>query len=69
MGREVVDEARGVVGTIEDVLETPANDLWSVRGPYGEVLVPVVGDIVMGQDEQGRWLVRLPRGLVEVNAS
>ena len=69
MGREVVDEARGVVGTIEDVFETPANDLWSVRGPYGEVLVPVVGDIVMGQDEQGRWLVRLPRGLVEVNAS
>ena len=69
MGSEVVDEAYGVVGTIEDVLETPANDLWSVRGPYGEVLVPVVEEIVMGRDERGRWLVRLPTGLVEVNAS
>lgn len=69
MGREVVDEVRGTLGTVEDVLETPAHDLWSVHGPYGEVLVPVVDEIVMGQDERGRWLVRLPEGLVEVNAS
>ena len=69
MGREVIDEVRGRVGTIEDVLVTPANDLWCVRGAYGEVLVPVVEEIVMGQDEQGRWLVRLPEGLMEVNAS
>ena len=69
MGAEVVDEARGLVGTIEDVLETPAHGLWSVRGPWGEVLVPVVEEIVIGRDEQGRWLVRLPEGLVEVNAS
>ena len=41
MGREVVDERFGSLGTIVEIMSTPANDVWVVEGDrYGEVLIP-----------------------------
>ena len=43
MGREVVDERFGSLGTIVEIMSTPANDVWVVEGDrYGEVLIPVI---------------------------
>ena len=42
VGREVVDAATGATGAIAEVMRCPANDVWVVRGPLGEVLLPVV---------------------------
>ncbi len=67
IGLTVVDEERGELGVVEDVIETGANDVWVVRGgPFGEVLVPVIQDVVLTVDERTRRAhVRLLPGLIE----
>ena len=59
----VVDEARGVLGEIVEVIVTGANDVWVVDGPFGEVLLPVIDDVVLDVDEEARTAqVRLLAG-------
>lgn len=67
VGITVTDEERGALGVVEEVIVTGANDVWVVRGgPYGEVLVPVIDDVVLDVDEQARAaVVRLLPGLIE----
>jgi 16S rRNA processing protein RimM len=67
VGLTVVDEVRGELGTIADVIVTGANDVWVVRGGrFGEVLLPVIGDVVLDVDERARTAhVRLLPGLLE----
>jgi 16S rRNA processing protein RimM len=66
-GIVVFDEERGELGIVEDVIETGANDVWVVRGgECGEVLIPVIDDVVLGIDEQERRAeVRLLPGLID----
>jgi len=65
VGRSVEDEDRGALGTIVEVILTGANDVWVVHGPLGEILVPVIDDVVMGVDQDGGTIfVRLLDGLV-----
>jgi 16S rRNA processing protein RimM len=65
VGYAVTDESHGDLGEITDVIVTGANDVWVVRGPLGEVLVPVIDDVVIGVDEAaGRVSVRLLPGLL-----
>lgn len=66
LGYEVFDEERGELGTIEDVIVTGANDVWVVRGPFGEVLVPDIDDVVLDVDDDARRIdVRMLPGLME----
>jgi 16S rRNA processing protein RimM len=67
VGVVVVDEERGRLGTIAEVIITGANDVWVVRGgPLGEVLVPVIDDVVGDYDEDTDTVrVRLLPGLIE----
>ena len=44
----VEDQQRGVLGTIVEVIVTGANDVWVVEGRFGEILIPVIDDVVMG---------------------
>lgn len=71
LGRAVRDVRRGDLGAIEEVLRGPAQDVWVVRGPYGEVLVPAVEPIVVASDPEdlaAPLVVDLPRGMVEDDA-
>lgn len=65
VGRSVVDAEHGDLGSITEVMETPAHDVWVVNGAYGEVLIPVVEELVQSIPEEGSILVDLPAGLVE----
>jgi len=38
------------LGHVVEVTSTPSNDVYLVRGPLGEILVPAVDDIVQGVD-------------------
>jgi 16S rRNA processing protein RimM len=65
IGREVEDASRGPLGTIDEVMQGVANDVWVVRGPLGEVLIPVVDEMVLSVEEGAPVQVDLPQGLVE----
>jgi 16S rRNA processing protein RimM len=46
VGCRVMTEAGRELGTITDVIHTPANDVWTARHPAGEILIPALKDIV-----------------------
>jgi 16S rRNA processing protein RimM len=52
------------VGTLESIIETGANDVYVVRGPDGEVLIPATRAVIAEVDlARGRMLVRPVAGL------
>ncbi len=57
--------------SIEEVIVTGANDVWVVDGgAYGEVLLPVIDDVVLDLDEDARTVtVHLLEGLVDEEAT
>ena len=66
VGLRVVDESRGELGDVVEVIETGANDVWVVHGSLGEVLIPVIDDVVLSVDEEEHLArVRLLPGLIE----
>lgn len=65
-GFQVVDTAHGDLGTVADVILTGANDVWVVEGPFGEILIPVIDDVVSEIDEDTRTVrVELLPGLLD----
>jgi 16S rRNA processing protein RimM len=67
IGMEVVDTVRGAIGTVTDVIVTGANDVLVTDGPaYGQVLVPVIDDVVFEIDrDAGTISVALLDGLID----
>jgi 16S rRNA processing protein RimM len=66
VGFAVVDEQRGAIGDVSEILITGANDVWVVHGRFGEVLIPVIDDVIIAIDDQERTLhVRLLEGLID----
>ncbi|MGD8855231.1 MAG: ribosome maturation factor RimM [Chloroflexota bacterium] len=67
-GLQVHTEAGLYLGDIRQVLETGANNVFVVKGPLGEILIPDIGEVVLKIDFQAkRMLIRpleglLPRG-------
>ena len=46
-----------MLGTIEEIFATGANDVWVVRDGAAEVLVPVIADVVKSMDFAARSIV------------
>jgi 16S rRNA processing protein RimM len=54
------------LGTLSEVIPTPANDVWVVQGEGGETLVPALKDVVIEVDPAARRIVvREVPGLIE----
>lgn len=66
--RAVTDDRYGDLGTIVEVMETPANDVWVVEGQYGEVLLPVIDDVVLAVPDKGAIRVHALDGLIDCEA-
>lgn len=63
IGAEVVDEKGAKIGVLEDILETPASDVYVVRGET-EHLIPAVDEFIISTDaEKGIITVRLIEGM------
>jgi len=63
IGAAVVDEVQGEIGKLVDVLETPANRVYVVKGET-EHLIPAVPEFIMSTDaEAGIIKVRLIEGM------
>jgi len=52
------------LGRVREVLVTGSNDVYVVRGPRGEILLPAIEEVIREVDvEAGRLMVRLLEGL------
>lgn len=66
-GYEVTDVRRGYIGSIAEVIVTGANDVLVCEGgPFGQVLVPVIDDVILSVDADGSCVhVALLEGLID----
>jgi 16S rRNA processing protein RimM len=66
IGLEVETTDGHHLGELREVLFTHANDVYVVRGPAGEVLLPAIRDVVLQVDLSARrMVVELPEGLLD----
>jgi len=56
IGVRVVTSSGELIGILREVLATGSNDVYLVRGPDGEVLVPAIPDVVQAFDPERRVL-------------
>ncbi|MBO4364892.1 MAG: 16S rRNA processing protein RimM, partial [Eggerthellaceae bacterium] len=69
IGFSVVDSEHGLLGQVNDVLESPAQALLVVEGERGQVMIPVVDEFLDGLDEDSRTVyVRIPESLLTLNS-
>ena len=64
VGKAVKDSRLGDLGSITEVMRGPANDVWVVDGPKGEVLLPVIDEVVSSVPAAGPIQVSVPEGLI-----
>ena len=65
LGLEVRTTTGEVLGRVEQIITTGSNDVYVVRGPRGEVLIPAVDDVVKSIDPAaGRIEVEAVEGLL-----
>jgi 16S rRNA processing protein RimM len=66
IGLKVETSAGEALGTLIEVLETGANDVYIVDSPrYGEILIPVTDETILKTDvDAGLVTVNLPEGLL-----
>ncbi|MHB8377289.1 MAG: ribosome maturation factor RimM [Dehalococcoidia bacterium] len=51
LGLTVVDREGTVLGTLDEIIETGANDVYRVRTPAGDdILLPALDDVIVGVD-------------------
>jgi 16S rRNA processing protein RimM len=66
IGVKVETETGAGLGRVVEVLDTGAHDVYVVRGPRGEVLLPAVEEVVLELDlEAGEMVVHLTPGLLD----
>ncbi len=64
-GLEAVTETGEILGRVKEILKTGANDVYVVRGARGEILLPVIPQVIREvRLGEGRIIVRLLEGLV-----
>jgi 16S rRNA processing protein RimM len=61
VGLTVVDREGQVLGTLDEVIETGANDVYRVRTPDGaDVLLPALADVIVSVDLDAQRMVADP---------
>ena len=65
-GMEVCTEDGNIFGTLKDVIETGANDVYVIENAeHGEVLVPAIKECIRSVDiEKGQMMIHLMDGLI-----
>lgn len=65
IGLEVRTTQGEVLGKTTEVLSGASNDVYVVRGPRGEILIPAIGDVVKSIDlDKGHIVVEAIKGLL-----
>jgi 16S rRNA processing protein RimM len=68
IGLRVVSEEGRFLGCLEEVISTPAHDVWVARDSGKEYLIPAVAEVILSVDpREGEIKVRALQGLWEVD--
>lgn len=66
-GFEAIDEQKGCIGTIDHVLDLPANPLFQIRQGQKEILIPVRDELIVNVDRINRRIIlNTPDGLIDL---
>ena len=65
VGREVMDTRLGLIGEVTEVLVGPAQDVYVIGGPFGEVMVPAVDAFIVDVPSEGAIVCTLPGSMVK----
>ena len=67
IGMSVVTEDGEIFGTLKDVIETGANDVYIINSKkHGEVLIPAIKECILDVNvQEGKMLIRLMDGLID----
>lgn len=66
LGYRVYSRTYGELGSVVEYLETKANDCLVIEGRYGEVLLPIIDEVILAIDEAASRLdVHVLPGLIE----
>lgn len=67
VGFHVVDSQFGDIGTIEQIIEYPAQPLFQIMKNGTEVLIPVIDEVIDNVDRENKTVfVTAPNGLIEL---
>ena len=67
VGFSVIDDEKGPIGTLEQVIEYPAQPLFQIMKNGTEVLVPVIDEVVKKVDREQKILyISAPKGLIDL---
>lgn len=66
IGFRIVDAVHGDIGTLQQVLEYPAQPLFQIMKNGTEILIPVIDPVIKRVDRQDRTLyIEAPNGLID----
>lgn len=66
VGMSVVTESGEEVGTVQEVMQLPAHDVWVVAAGEKEILIPAIKEVIRSVDVERRTVVIRPlEGLLE----
>ena len=67
IGFKLIDEVKGEIGAISDVLEYPTQAVIQVMKDGKEILIPIHDDIIQKVDKKAKTLtVKAPEGLIDM---
>jgi 16S rRNA processing protein RimM len=70
IGLQVESVTGEALGEVVEILFTPANDVYVISGPDGQLLLPALRSVVFRVDlEAGKMIVQVPDGLRDRNSS
>jgi 16S rRNA processing protein RimM len=65
-GKQLVDTDGALIGTIRELFDSGAQDIFVVDTENGEALIPVINDFIVEETDK-KIVVDLPPGLLEIN--
>lgn len=66
IGLKVMTTEGKTLGRVTDIMTTPSNDVYVVKGKLSEILIPAIGDVVKSIDlKKGRIVIEAIEGLLD----
>ena len=66
-GFKIIDETKGEIGIVEDILDYPGQDLFQVNFNGKEILIPAIDEIIQSVKRENRTIyIKTPEGLIDL---